>query len=551
MRRSLDRSLIALACAGMLLVLVLVAVTPTDLPLAPFVLFPLTVAVYLGAGLLAWHGRPGSLMGPLILLSGAAVLLVGLGNSPLPVLATAGTLAATVPLATFIHLLLAFPTGRLRTRAARATTAMAYLTATLLQAPVLGESVQAAAGAIVFSATALLLIVRLRAASGAERRVLIPLFSYGLIATILLVTSAHLFPLLLGWQLDQVGTFQLVVFMALPVAFSLAVLRGGVARTGEVEELGEWLESGTTNQTGIASALARTLGDPSLTIWFWAPQLNAFVDTQGDQVADPHGDDQRGFEIVQLDGRRIGAISFDRALSSEPELMSTASRVVALALDRERLTALLHASRTDLQRSRERLVEVADTERRRIAQDLHDGLQSELVLLGIEAQQMAHAAADDTDFAERAVRLRRDIDRSAAGLRSLVHAVMPAPLIQRGLSAAAEDLVDRMPIPTELHLAVADGELSAAIESTAYFVVAEALTNAVKHSAANSIRVALERSGSTLCIEIRDDGVGGARAGIGAGLTGMAERIDVLGGAMRITSVPGEGTTIRAEVPSD
>ena len=112
------------------MVLVLVAVTPTDLPLAPFVLFPLTVAVYLGAGLLAWHGRPGSLMGPLILLSGAAVLLVGFGNSALPALAAAGALAATLPLATFIHLLLAFPTGRLRTRAARASMSCSTLVST-------------------------------------------------------------------------------------------------------------------------------------------------------------------------------------------------------------------------------------------------------------------------------------------------------------------------------------------------------------------------------------------------------------------------------------
>ena len=126
---------------------------------------------------------------------------------------------------------------------------------------------------------------------------------------------------------------------------------------------------------------------------------------------------------------------------------------------------------------------------------------------------------------------------------------MPAALTQRGLSAAAEDLVDRMPVPTTLTLDVVDNECPPVVESTAYFVVAEALANAVKHADAGAIAVLLRRQDDVLHVEVRDDGDGGARAGAGSGLTGMAERVEALGGAVRITSADGHGTTIRAEIP--
>jgi len=569
MRRSLNRALLTVLACGLLLTGVLLALLPPTGPAGPALLmFPLAVTAYLGAGLLAWQARPGTLMGPLILLSGAAVFLTGLGNSQVPALIAAGSVAASLPLATFIHLLLAFPTGRLPSRPARLTTAAGYLTALVLHAPAclfsadsglavadrpdlvqVGLTVQAAVGTVVLLSTATLLLLRLRAASPPEHRVLLPLYAYGILAILLVLTATRVLPRLFGWDSVLVGSFQLTVLTLLPIAFALAVLRGGVARTGELEELGEWLEAATDDKAGIAAVLSRALGDPSLDVWFWAPQGKQFLTAKGEPVDPGARNPQRAQETVELDGRLIGAIDYDRALVAEPQLVRTASRVVSIALDRERLTALIHASSRELQLSRERLVEVADAERRRIAQDLHDGLQAQLVLLGIEAQQLANTAASEPALSRQAVRLRHNIDRAAAELRDVVHSVMPAPLIQSGLCAAAEDLVDRMPIPTKLFVSVADGDLPPALESTAYFVIAEALANSVKHSDAASVRVAVERTSESLLIEVRDDGCGGAAPGPGAGLTGMAERVDVLGGTLRIWSEPGAGTSIRAEVP--
>ena len=153
-----------------------------------------------------------------------------------------------------------------------------------------------------------------------------------------------------------------------------------------------------------------------------------------------------------------------------------AGQVLALAVEAERLTAQLRAGEAELRRSRARIVEASDAERRRVARNLHDGLQVQLVLLALDAQQLAKDPDATTAMSEAAAALRAGIDAAAAELRSFVHAVMPAGLIERGLAAAVEDLADRMPIRTRLHthgLSAAESRLPAAVESTAYFVVAE------------------------------------------------------------------------------
>lgn len=126
---------------------------------------------------------------------------------------------------------------------------------------------------------------------------------------------------------------------------------------------------------------------------------------------------------------------------------------------------------------------------------------------------------------------------------------MPPSLMQRGLLAAAEDLVDRMPIPITVDFQFHDRAFPTAVESTLYFVLAEALTNVVKHADAREGTVSVAHRGANVTLEVTDDGQGGAALGAGTGLTGMAERIDVLGGVLTIDSLRGIGTRIRAEVP--
>lgn len=571
-RRSFNRALFVILCAGVLLDTVLVALLPLHGPLGPVLaLFPINVLVYLGAGVLAWHYRPSNRMGALILLTGVWMLFGGLGNTDVTLLAALGTIAGSMPLAGFVHLLLAFPAGRVRGGVARATVIAAYVTSLILQAPrylfgsdagvpglmiadvpVLerwGVIVQETVGFLVLTSTIIVLVNRLRRSTIVERRVFVPLYGYGIVALAVLLFAARILRPVLGWAPTEVAALQLVVFCGVPIVFVLGTLRGGVARTGELEELGIWLGEVGSVKPAIGAALSRALGDPTLEVWFWVPARAGYVDTEGLEVTTERQHAHRIVETVELDGRRIGAISCDIALMAEPGLVRTAGRVVAIALDRERLIAELLASSRALQSSRERLVEVADRERRRIAQDLHDGLQAQLVLLALEAQQIAHIGTDEEAVRERATELRRGIDAAASGLREVVYSVMPAALSQRGLSAAAEGLVDRMPVPTTLDLNVADNECSPVVESTAYFVVAEALANAVKHAHAGAIAVQLGRDGDVLHVEVRDNGDGGARVGRGFGLTGMVERVEALGGVVHIESADGRGTTVRAEIP--
>ncbi|HEU5000230.1 MAG TPA: ATP-binding protein, partial [Lapillicoccus sp.] len=150
--------------------------------------------------------------------------------------------------------------------------------------------------------------------------------------------------------------------------------------------------------------------------------------------------------------------------------------------------------------------------------------------------------------------IRQGLDESITELRWLVQGVMPALLLERGLTAAVEDLADRVPIRTHLDFGVNgtrldDVRLPESVEGTAYAVIAEALTNAVKHSDASLIEVTLERDAHQLRIEVADDGVGGAAPSVGLGLRGMMDRVQALSGSLAIDSPPAEGTRVVARLP--
>jgi len=206
----------------------------------------------------------------------------------------------------------------------------------------------------------------------------------------------------------------------------------------------------------------------------------------------------------------------------------------------DRLTADLLASREGLRISRARLLEATDDERRRIARDLHDGLQTRLVIL---AMQAGRPGAGEDDVAG----LSAGLQEAIVELRELVQGVVPATLTERGLYAAAEELTDRMPMPVAVEFDQAGGELPIGVETAGYFVVSEAFSNAIKHSRAEEMRLSIGRLNGSLRIEIADDGVGGAR--LGSGLRGLADRVDALNGQLRIDSPPGGGTRVLVEVP--
>lgn len=570
--RSLRRSLLILAAAvlGGSALLLVALITERSNPLWAYLLFSAASWIWLLAGVLAWWRRPSNGIGALLVLGCLTLVLGEASSSIIPAVAAVGAVFATAPLAVTVHLLHAFPSGRIRGRASRISVVAGYLVVFVLQFPLYafdaadaalpvfvadrpdllaaGRAIQQVAGAAVMIATAVILGGRLRRALPYQRRVLIPLFGYGTFAVLYIpLSSAVLRPWL---DLDPVflATSQIVVVAAIPVAFALAVLRGGFARTGELEELATWLGA-PGERSDLSIGLASVLGDGSLELVFWVPEEGRYVDAAGGPAEPPGPGEPRSSVPIELSGQPIGAIVYDAELIADPELVAAAGRVVALGVDRERLTAALRTSEQSLRRSRERLVETADRERKRIAQDLHDGIQVQLVLLAMRAQQLAIGLDPADPVRGQAVDLRRGIDTAAAELRALVHAVMPASLVERGLASATEDLVDRVPLRTGLHISGL-GTLPDPVQSTAYFVVAEAVANVVKHAEASRVTVRLAGADGTLSVEVADDGRGGAAVEKGTGIRGLVDRIDVLGGTFELISPPGAGTTLRVQLPT-
>lgn len=171
------------------------------------------------------------------------------------------------------------------------------------------------------------------------------------------------------------------------------------------------------------------------------------------------------------------------------------------------------------------------------------------MVLGLDAQRIARRADDPEAVRAGVAAVVEGLGAILDELRALVHGLMPAPLVERGLPAAARWLADRMPIPVEVRDTGLAERLPSVVESTGYFTVAEALTNTVKYARAREAVVVMERSGGMLSVEVRDDGVGGADPSAGTGLRGIRDRVEALGGELVVGTADGGGTRVTARIP--
>jgi PAS domain S-box-containing protein len=202
----------------------------------------------------------------------------------------------------------------------------------------------------------------------------------------------------------------------------------------------------------------------------------------------------------------------------------------------------------DLKASRARLVTAGYEARRRIERDLHDGAQQHLVMLAMTLRLVRGQLDDGTLTAELVDEAITELADATAELRELARGIHPAVLSQGGLRPALRALTRRVPVPVEL-ADVPEGRWPAAVEATAYFVVAEALTNVARYAEATAASVSVRQAGDRLVVRVSDDGRGGADPDSGSGLTGLRDRLDALGGALTVDSPVGRGTTVVAEVP--
>jgi signal transduction histidine kinase len=263
----------------------------------------------------------------------------------------------------------------------------------------------------------------------------------------------------------------------------------------------------------------------------------------------PVSDETRAISVLGEPESPVAALIYDAALRNEARLLETAAAAVRLALENARLQVQLRAQLEEVRQSRARLVEAADSERRRVERDLHDGAQQQLVtmLLSLQLDNVEAHKRSDANLSQILEGNIEALKRALSELRELARGIHPAILVEAGLAPAIRSLAERCPIPVDV--AGDPGRLDPHLEAALYFVASEAITNAVKHSRGRRISVGLQRDAAVATVDVSDDGIGGADLSRGSGLVGLADRVAAVGGRLDIKSNPGTGTKLHAEVP--
>jgi signal transduction histidine kinase len=336
---------------------------------------------------------------------------------------------------------------------------------------------------------------------------------------------------------------------AVPFAFLAGLLRGRFTTAGAVSELISALGEAGSQELNIRDALADALGDESVEFFYWLPDRESYVDGEGRPAQMPDRDSGRSWTPVEHDGELIAAITYDDALADEQQLIKATGSAAALALRNQRLEAELRANVEELRASRARIVQTSDAARRALERNLHDGAQQHLVSMALTLR-MAHGKIDDDPEAAKALlaQASEDLSEATTELRELARGIHPAILTDRGLGAALGALATRSSVPVELG-DVPEERLPPAVESAAYFVVAEALTNVARYAQATKATVSVSRDAGNAIVDVSDNGIGGADISGGTGLRGLQDRVAALDGKLILVSLADRGTTIRAVFP--
>ena len=537
----------ALWAAGVAAVVVVV-VRPllADEPVeGPRVAFRLVAGAFVACGLIAWRRRPDSRSGLLMTATGFLLFVEPLlSQFDSPTLKVLAVVLEDLWSIAIIWLLLTLLTGgRLSSRTDRVLVGAFVLQNILWIASYLfverdgnfllvhadAGVVEALDGAVAMVVSIACLSVagvigvRWKRASPPRRRALLPAVA-GISALVFFAVANQAPSEWLAW-------IAILSLLTIPAAFLVGLLRSRLARGGLADL---FRELPSKRGAELEAALARTLGDPDLTVVY-------------DDPLPPPAEGRRAVPIEQ-EGRPIAALHYDASLDDDPELVEAVAAAATLALENERLHEQSAARLAELMASRERLVSAGDTERRRLERNLHDGAQQRLVALAMQLRLLQMQISSDPVAAEKLVSTAsEELALSLVELRELARGIHPA-VLDHGLPVALEALTGHCTVPTSLACHGADG-LPEAVELAVYFVTSEALANVSKYAQATSASVTVSGHGPRLVVEIADDGVGGADASRGSGLRGLADRVEALGGRLTVLSPPGEGTSVTAELP--
>jgi signal transduction histidine kinase len=530
------------------------------------VVYRLVGGSFAAFGLIAWHRRPDSLTGPLMIATGFGLLVsLLLKQIHTGIAQTLGEVLEDIWSPAFAALVLSFVTGgRLQSGIDRFIVAGVFVAVFVMDVVSMLFAEQPDNVLLVFpsetiygavdAAQRVLLIVlcvaicvviagRWRAASPPRRRALLPSVA-GAVCVLMFVW-------LLATDLFKGPRSQLMIMVAycsmliVPAAFLAGLLRSRLARGGLTQLFHEL--AGMRGEA-LQAALGRTLGDPTLVLAYRLPDSLGHADAAGRPVLVPPVTTDRSSVPIEGEGGDVATLVYDAALDDDPEMVEAVRAAATMALENERLVTESETRLAEVQASRQRIVAAGDAERRRLERDLHDGAQQRLVALSLQLRMIRSDIRRDPAQAEELVTAATDeLAHSLAELRELARGIHPATL-DHGLASALESLAARSTVATAV-TCDAPEHVPRAVELAVYFVACEALANVGKYAEATSASLRLSRTPDGVAIEIADDGVGGADAAHGSGLHGLADRVEALDGHLLVTSPPGAGTVITAELP--
>ena len=483
------------------------------------ILFDFAVGwLFLGIGTAMWFRRPDR-VGALMIVTGVTWFLGGLFHrGPL------------------VHLLLTFPTGRSSGRLTAVVVALAYVDG------VVGSWIPSdAATAVLASGILIVAVGRLAGSSGPVRR---GRLGAGLAS---LAVAAGLMsgyvPVVAGFDLGamQLRVYELVLAVT-AIALAADLQWGGWSRTavtGLVVDLGGRAETG-----GLRDRLARALGDSSLVVGYTVDGPGRYVDEAGQPIELPEPSSARVLTPVIRAGEPLAVLIHDPAVLGDRALVESVAAAAGLAVSNVRLQAEIQDRVAELEASQRRILLAGDRQRLHLERALADGPLARLVKVGDLLGQV-NAMVGPVKAPDVAIVLA-ELDESAAELRRFARGVYPPSLAEHGLPAAVAELAGRCPIPVAVSIQV--DPLPPTLERTVWFICSEALANVAKHSRANRAEITAMVAHDRLELVVSDDGVGGADE-TGSGLNGLAQRVEALGGRMRVVSRPGAGTTVEVGLP--
>lgn len=532
---------------------------------------------FVGAGVLAWHLRPRSRTGPWMVAMGL-VMLADTPSSDLmldtempgrSLVVLIGVPAYWLHLAIGVQLFLGYPSGRVSRGLERQVVMAGFVSSvvgaglllvTMTSAPqcagwcgasplqlvddlalYVGIKTALTIALASVACTVLVLLARRAVQSSPRQRRILRLMIVAAAVTIVLLCASQFSALVRGAG-HGVDVFDLAAswtaVVGLPLAFLLGLLRERLA-FASVGSLVRRLEHVAAD--GVEAALGEVLHDADLRVAYASGDV--LLDACGRPFTPPNDGSRM---VTKLGDPCFAVLVHDPDLSDNPELLDAAGSAARLALDNARLHAQVRGQLAEVQASRQRVAAAEDVERQRLERDLHDGAQQCLLGVGLALGVLRGRVSE----AERNLvdEIEDDLRRAIRELRALAHGIRPAVLTDQGLAPALAGLARRaaVPVTTDIRLG---SRLSPMIEATAYYVVSESLQNAVKHTGGADVSIgAVQRSG-LLVIDVEDNGPGGASLLVGRGLRGLADRVEAAGGRFVLTSVPGQGTHLIAELP--